>query len=143
MKTVIITALMVVLSAAFAYAGSMTKLGFRAYSSANQVECGVFGMSKKLKTDAVGGQASIIQGFSPDDLYSRTLSLGTKGFANYSTSTLAGKMNLTAVAWTCRIVATASNLYLHDIIPVKVYLNGVETYFLTLGSGSFVGGYQP
>jgi hypothetical protein len=141
MKSTIIAVLMVTLSAAFAYAGQMTKLGFRAYSSASQIECGVFGMNQKLKTDAVGGASGVIQGFSPDDKYSRNLSLGTKGFVNYST--LYGKTNLTAIAFTCRIVATSANSYAHDITPVKVYLNGVETYFLTLGTGQFIGGYQP
>ena len=141
MKRIIIAVLMVTLSAAITYAGPMMKIGFQAYSSANQIECGVFGMNKKLKTDAVGGETSIIQGFSPDDAYSRTLSLGTHGFANYSTNY--GKMNLTAAAWTCRIVSTSANSYANTIVPVKVYLNGVQNFFLTLGSGTFIGGYTP
>ena len=114
--------LLLLLVAVPAWAGNITKIGFRAYSSASQVECGVFGGFGLMPKDANG---NVIQNFMPDDTYSRTLSLGTKGFANYSTP---GRGN---VAWTCRVKDTSSP------VAVKVFLNGVETHFLTLDTGSF------
>ena len=132
MKRIILAALLLVVPA-LCFATDLVKIGFRAYSSAaaTPTECGVFGMGDHMRVDAVGKIP--IQAFVPDPDYSRTLSLGTKGYANYST-VYAGR-RLTAIQFTCRTVGTSVP------VPVKVYLNGVETYFLTLDKGEYPIGY--
>lgn len=99
------------------------KVGFRAYSSAASKTCAVFGMEKSLATNTDGIP---VQGFTPDPTFSRTLTLGTKGFANYSTT------KVRAIKFSCRQTST------NTTEAVKVFLNGVETHFLTVDSDIFV-----
>lgn len=110
-------------------AASVTKLTFRAYSSSTPVSCGVFGMGPKLRKDP----STVIQGFSPDPAYSRTYSLGTKGYGNYSTVYPSG--TLTAVKFTCRNTGTNTST------KIKLNLNALETHFLTTDSEVIVIGY--
>lgn len=118
MKKLILIAL-AVLIALPAYAASTTKVGFRAYSSATSKTCAVFGMERLLTKDL---NQNTIQGFAPDAAYSRTITLGTKGFGNYSTN------SVRAIKFNCRQTST------NTTEAVKVFLNGTETHFLTLDS---------
>lgn len=115
MKT-IVAIFLVMMIASYSNAADPRRIGFKAYSSGSAKTCAVFGMKHSLS----GG----FQGFAPYSSYSRTLSLGTKGYANYST------LNTGAIKFTCRIGTT------NVTEPVKVqiggFLNGVETHFLTL-----------
>jgi hypothetical protein len=122
------------LIASTAYAGNPAKIGFMAYStvSTTPVQCGVFGMLKSLARD---DQGVPIQGFAPNPALSRTYNIGWKkgSFANYSTDAVR------AVSFSCRLqpltAATASTA-----VRVKVFMNGVETHFLTLSEGTiFIG----
>lgn len=118
----------VLLLAAPLHAASTTKVGFLAYSTASSKSCGVKGM-KRLVFTAVNG-VQPYQGFAPDSDFDRTVTLGTKGFGNYST-TLGGK-KVGAIKFTCRVTGSST------LEPVKVYLNGVQTHFLTLDSDTWV-----
>jgi len=131
MKT-IITVLLLGFSVSFAAATDIYKIGFRAYSSPAIKECGAFGMAAGLKKDG-GIDKTPIQGFSPDPTYSRTFNIGTKGFANYST-VYPGNVKLTAMQFTCRLIGTDSTQ------SVKVFLNDIETHFLTLSVGEIIVG---
>lgn len=115
-------ALCLLLLASSSEAANMQKIGFKAYSTNSSITCGVFGMQPSLS----GG----FQGFAPFSSHSRTLNLGTKGYANYTT---VGKG---AIKFTCR--ATGTN----TLIPVKVqirgFLNGIERHFLTLDSDTLI-----
>lgn len=117
--------MMILLFASTAMAAPPAKYGFRAYSSADIVKCGVFGQTslKRNITDVTA-----VQGFGADPEHSRIYTLGTKGFANRSTA------GLTAISFTCTISGTSTTA------PVKVFMDGVETYFLTLDNGTFVTG---
>jgi len=129
MKTVIL-AVLLIFSVSMANATDLTKVGFRAFSSATSKTCTVFGMSDALKKD--GYLKTPIQGFSPDSAYSRSYVLGTKGFGNYSTTGYTNNITLSAMKFTCVQTGTAT------LEPVKIYLNGVETFYLTLESDTFV-----
>lgn len=118
---ILIAAIILAISAA-AFAGTPQKIGFRAYSSATQTECGVFGSTGTLSRDDNG---VAIQTLTPAAGNSRTLLLGTKGFKNYSTNAVR------MVTFTCRSYGTST------AASVKVFLNGTETHFLTLSSGTF------
>lgn len=130
MKKLIVLAILMMSGSV--YGADMSKLGFRAYSSASSKTCMVFGMGDRLRSD--GYYKAAIQGFSPDTTYSRSYLLGTKGFGNYSTTGYTGNINLTAVKFTCTVTGTDT------AAPVKVYLNSVETYYLTTDSDTFVVG---
>lgn len=117
--------LCLILIPTLALATSTSKLGFRAYSTPTSVECGV----KGADTLVYGPGSHPYQGFAPDADFDRTLTLGTKGMANYST-TLGGR-RLGAVKFTCRNVGTST------AARVKVFLNGVETHFLTVSDDIF------
>lgn len=125
MKT-LLAILAVMIFAIPALATSTSKFSFRAYTSATPVDCGVKGST----TLVYGPGSHPYQGFAPDSAFDRTLTLGTKGMANYST-TLGGK-KLGQVKFTCRVTATGA------AARVKFFLNGVETHFLTLSDGDFV-----
>jgi hypothetical protein len=131
MKTTIL-AIIMVLVASLANAAEITKLGFRAWSSASNITCMVFGQSDRLKHDGDG--KTRIQGFSPNDTYSRTYSLGTKGFGHYSGAGYAGNINLTAAKFDCRVTGTST------FMPVKVFFNDIETYWLTQDNGTYIFG---
>lgn len=120
MKTLTLALLLI---ATTAFAAPPAKYGFRAISSASNVTCGVFGGKALLNRDA---NKNVIQGHAPDTNHRRMLSLGTKGYANYST---AGQSSF---AFTC--VATGTG----TAVPVKVFMDDVETYFLTVDSGIYV-----
>lgn len=111
----------VMMMATTANAAKITSLGFRAYTSATSVDCGIFGTNQIMPKDYNG---VVIQNVSPDPSLSRTAVLGTKGFYNYST------LNVTNVTFTCRKTGTS------EPISVKVFMNAVETHFLTLDSGT-------
>lgn len=121
MKTFFTLALLLVATAAIA--APPAKYGFRAISSASQVKCGVFGQTalKRNTTDVTA-----VQGFGADPEHSRIYTLGTKGFANRSTAGLA------AISFTCVVSGTAT------AAPVKVFMDGVETYFLTTDSATYI-----
>lgn len=121
MKKFIVFVLLV--SASTTFAAAPTKYGFRAISSASQVRCGVFGGKSILNKDSNG---NVIQGHAPDTEYSRSYLLGTKGFANHSTAGQA------SVAFTCVVDGTSTTA------PVKVFMNGIETYYLTTDTDTFV-----
>lgn len=104
-------------------AASPTSFGFRAFSSASQVRCTVFGQSLWLHTDS---NSKEIQAFAPNTLKSRSYLLGTKGFANHST------LNQVAISFTCTVDGTPT------AAPVKVFMNGIETYYLTTDKDTFV-----
>jgi len=125
MKKLILLALLLITFTATSYAARPEKYGFRAYSTATPVTCTVFGGKALLTKDRNGYP---IQGHAPDTSYSRSYSLGTKGFANHST---AGQMSFT---FTCVNTGTSTE------IPVKVFMDGIETYFLTMDSYTFVVG---
>jgi len=93
---------------------AIDKLGFRKYSTATPATCTVWGMGKQLPIL----DGTRVQGFSPNPNLSRAYNLGTKGMANYSTQSVG------AVKYSC---ATAAGV----AVDVKVFMNGVETYFLT------------
>jgi len=120
MKTIIT---LILLTATSAFADTPTKYGFRAISSASSVTCAVFGSKNVLNKDANGYP---IQSTAPDTTYSRMYLLGTKGFANHSTA------NQASFRFTCMVTGTSTTA------PVKVFMNGVETYYLTLDTGAFV-----
>lgn len=128
MKKLIFTVLVLVALSTTAHAAAVIQLGFRAYSSASSIDCGVMGMGPLLKSDA--NINSKIQGFSPDTAYSRTYVLGTKGFGHYST--VYGSKTLAAAKFTCRVTGT------NTAVPVKLFLNGSETNFLTMDNGLIV-----
>jgi len=115
--------LALILIATTAIAAPPAKYGFRAISSASVVKCGVFGQTalKRNVTDITA-----IQGFGADPEHSRIYTLGTKGFANRSTAGLA------AMSFTCVVSGTATTA------PVNVFMDGVETYFLTTDAATFV-----
>jgi len=120
MKTLILAILLI---ASNAFAAPPAKYGFRAISSASSVTCGIFGQTalKRNTTDSI-----LVQGFGADTDKSRIYTLGTKGFANRSTAGLA------AIAFTCVTTGTGT------AAPVKVFMDGVETYYLTVDSGIYV-----
>ena len=118
----IIAGLLITLTATAAFAASPFKIGFRAYSSATQVQCTVFGSAYTLPRDNNG---TTVQGFAPSPAFSRSYTLGTKGFSSYSTN-----LGQRGVQFTCTTVGASTAQ------PVKLFLNGVETYFLTLSSGT-------
>lgn len=117
MKTLICITLLCITTLAFA--NNPTKIGFRAYSSQTGTTCTVFGMGGELARD---DNQIIMQGFAPQPAYSRTFALGTKGMSNYSTNRVRG------VKFTCVTTGTST------ASPTKVFMSGVETYFLTLSS---------
>lgn len=121
MKTFLTLAFILIATAALA--APPTKYGFRAISSSSQVKCGVFGQTaiKRNTTDITG-----IQGFGADPENSRIYTLGTKGFANRSTA------GLMAISFTCVVSGTATPA------PVKVFMDGIETYFLTTDAATFI-----
>jgi hypothetical protein len=126
MKTLItILSLMI---AASAFAAPPSKVGFRSYSTAVSTQCAVFGMKQTLTRDDNG---VAIQHFAPNPNLSRTYTLGNKGYANYSTN------GVKMIRFTCRITpltaATASTA-----VRVKVFMDAVETHFLTLSDGDLV-----
>ena len=116
------------LIAVSAYAATPGKIGFRSYSTAVSTQCTVFGMRQTLTRDDNG---IAIQHFAANPTLSRTYTLGTKGFANYSTNFV--KM----IRFSCRITpltaATTSTA-----VRVKVFMDAVETHFLTLSDGDLV-----
>lgn len=122
--------IVVLLLPTFALASVPSKIGFRAISSAYSVTCGVFGQGAKLRREIQDSRISAapIQGFAPDPTKSRIYTLGTKGFANYSTN------GLIAARWTCNITGTTATN------NVKVFMDGVETYFLTTSGDTFIMG---
>lgn len=115
MKTLITVIL--VLLAVSAGATDLNSLGFRAYSTATPVTCTVFGASDKQKSD---------------NFTTRSYSLGTKGFGNFSASMQSGRWN--HIKFTCVDTGTST------LRKVKVYFNHIETYFLTLDSDSIISG---
>lgn len=119
----IIAAILTLFIAVPAFGDAPSKYGFRAISSASIVKCGVFGSRQLLGKDANGYP---IQGHAPDTTYSRIYTLGTKGFANHST---AGQASF---RFTCTVSGAGT------AAPVKVFMNGVETYYLTTDSDTFV-----
>ena len=98
------------------------RYGFKAYSSADAKECAIYGMTQNLYSN--------FDRFAPRSDFSRTLSLGTKGYANYST------VGRGAIRFTCRVVGTATAAAVK--VQVGGFLNGAETHFLTLSSEEFV-----
>jgi len=125
MKKLLIACL-ILATAVPAMAVSPHKVGFRAYSTATPAECAVFGMTGELPR--ASNSRDVMQQFSPDPSLARTFSLGTKGFANYSVRAL----NVGAITWDCRSAsATATK------VKVKVFMNGVETHFLSVDSGTW------
>lgn len=104
-------------------AAAPAKYGFRAISSATIVKCGVFGSRQLLGKDSNGHP---IQGHAPDTTYSRMYTLGTKGFANHST------FGQVSFKFTCTASGTSTT------VPVKVFMDGVETYYLTTDSDTYV-----
>lgn len=128
MKRVLLSfVVLALMSCDVVYAGWATsKISFKAYSTQTAVECGVFGMKRELPR--MGDSRDVAQGFYPDPNLSRTMTLGTKGMANYST------LYTGAVSWTCR------NTNTNTLVKVKVMLNAVQTHFLTMDSGTwFIG----
>jgi hypothetical protein len=113
---------LVILFCATSFATSTDTFSFRGYSSATGTNCTVWGM-KKIPGAALGG----IQVFTPDPALSRTLALGTKGFANYSASMAV------EVYYSCTVGTTSVNA------PVKIFLNEVETNVLTTQGIGFLG----
>jgi hypothetical protein len=123
MKRLILAILLVAITASTALADRPDKIGFRAYSSASSITCGVFGGKAVLTKDTNGHP---IQGHAPNTTYARTYLLGTKGFVNHSTAGQA------SVAFTCTVTGSTTTA------PVKVFMNGVETYFLTTDKDIYV-----
>jgi hypothetical protein len=132
----ITTLIIITLFAATSFAQTpFTKLGFKAYSTQAGTTCTVFGSDINMGLDTRNGYT---QAFKPDPGLSRSLNLGTKGFANYSTQYSAAnskKYQPMQIWFTCTATGAST------AAPVKVYLNGVQTYFLTLSSGTFGGGW--
>lgn len=122
-KLIILTILTILAIACTANADTPAKYGFRAISSASSVTCGVFGSRQLLGKDSNGYPA---QGHAPDTTYRRMYVLGTKGFANHSTN---GQLSF---KFTCTVTGTST------AAPVKVFMDGVETYFLTTDSDTYV-----
>jgi len=120
MKRILIAIALLAVSATQVFAVTTTKLGFGAYSTQTPVTCTVFGTDKLANVS--GTQVPI---FAPKSDFSRTYSLGTKGMANYST--LAVKV----AKFVCVNTGTSTP------VNVKVFLNGIETYFLTTSSDTF------
>lgn len=123
MKTLTLALLLIVSIASTAFAAPPAKYRFTAISSASNITCGIFGQTN-LKRNTT--ESTLIQGFGADTVHSRILSLGTKGFGTYSTT---GK---SAFAFTC--VATGTT----TAVPVKMSMDDVETYYLTVDSGIYV-----
>lgn len=115
MKTII--TVLLVLFATSALAADMSKVGFRAYSTATGVTCTVLATADKQKSD---------------NFATRQYALGTKGFGNFSAVMSSGRWN--NIKFTCVDVNTST------LRKVKVYFNGTETHFLTLDSDSIVSG---
>lgn len=116
---VLILVVMICLITSICSATTTTKVGFAAISSSSSKTCNVMGMKKwPLNT-------TVPQVFTPDTDLSRSYLLGTKGYANYSTI----KGTAFVVKFTCNVTGTDTTA------PVKLYLNGVQTYFLTLDQG--------
>jgi|SRR6185369_4833330 len=122
MKQVILSLFCLIVFCSSAFATTTAKVGFKAYSSNSSVTCTVFGM-KKFTSISMPAQV-----FTPDADLSRNLVLGTKGFKNYSTPTKLGRI---AIRFTC------TNGVTPDLVPVKLFLNDVQTYFLILDQGVF------
>jgi hypothetical protein len=131
-----LTTLILVLIASTAFAVTpFTKLGFLAYSTAAGTTCTVFASSDKLPVDPRG---NYVQAIKPDANLSRSFNLKTKGFANYSTTYgYPANSDVQPMQFTFTCTVTNSS----TLAPVKVYLNGIQTYFLTLSTGTFGGGW--
>lgn len=124
MKAFILTVVLLLVTAGILAAATSDpeKIGFRAYSSATSVTCQVFGQPRYLARDS---NNQVIQEFAPTSAYSRTYLLGTKGFGNYST------IVIKQLRFTCTTTGAST------AARVKVFLSGVESYFLTLSEGTF------
>ena len=110
-----------------AYATGLSKVSFQPYSSATQVTCVVYGMEKLLFTDQNGSHPS--QSFVLDPDFRRSLNLGTKTMANYST-TLGGK-KVRYIKYTCTQTGT------NTTVSVKLGVNGSTAIPLTLDEATF------
>jgi hypothetical protein len=141
MRKSLFAALLLICSVATVHATQVIKVGFQAWSSSSQVECSIFGQGPKLRTDSSMDAQMAIQGFSPDPDYSRTLSLGTKGLSNYSTVypskniTDTKSHNIIFMQWDCRVKGTIT------AAMVKVYFNGIQTFYQNSATGGFNIGY--
>lgn len=120
MKRILTAIALLAVSATQVFATTTTKIGFRAYSTQTPVTCNIFATDKLANVS--GTQVPI---FAPKSDFSRSYSLGTKGMANYST------LKVRAVKYSCVNTGTST------LVNVKVFLNGIETYFLTASSDTF------
>jgi hypothetical protein len=129
MKTLFLVSALIVSIASLSFAGTPQKIGFRAYSSATSTQCGIFGMKQTLTRD---DNNVPIQIFSPSPELSRTITLGNKGFGTYSTA-----IGARAIMFTCRLTPVLASTA-STAVRVKVFMNAVETHFLTMSEGTLV-----
>lgn len=128
MKRIIPLFILALLIPNFVFAARLTSFGFRAYSSATGTTCTVLAAYTVKKDD--NGQ--VVEAAVFDDTLSQKFNLGTKGTGTFTMSS-AGR-SIVAADYTCVVTGTSS------ATPVKVFMNGIETYFLTLDRGEILSG---
>lgn len=127
MKT-LLAVLAVLIFATPAFAANLTKITMQPYSSASNVTCVIYGYNKMVFADSNGSHP--MQNFVLDPDFTRSLALGTKSMASYST-TLGGK-KVRGATFTCTVTGT------NTMVKVKVGTNGSVSIPLTQEAFTFI-----